>query len=135
MTQEAIDKAYHARVGSHLDQYLKLELMTYDEFLKRQAKEFADKPVVIVSKSNWWDALECLPPVRWHDRDGMNVFFMSEFYTGSYTTMYVKVEAPCGARSQTTYASKTVDIEDESTWITRAQATEAYVANLGILDE
>ena len=114
MTHEEIDKAYFDRVGVHLDKYLKLELMTYEEFLVKQAKEFADKPINIISKQEWWDALECLPPLKWHDRGGMEVFFMSEFYTGNYTSMYVKVVIG----GEDTYACKTVNFKDESTWIT-----------------
>lgn len=57
---------------------------------------------------NW--KLECLPPLNWGIHNGLDSFFMCEFYTGNITEQVVK----SGGR----YFKKLVDYKDKTTWLT-----------------
>ena len=57
------------------------------------------------------EALECLPPLKWHRENGVERFLMSEFYSGSLTHQYARIGDLCGCRL--------VDATDRTTWITR----------------
>lgn len=49
------------------------------------------KPFTEITLEKWEDMLEVLPPLRWHTIAGRwNVFFLSEMYTASYGSMFVK---------------------------------------------
>lgn len=44
-----------------------------------------------ITEEKYWDALECLPPMKWHDLDSnFNVFFISEAYTASIHSCFIK---------------------------------------------
>ncbi len=47
---------------------------------------------VEIEPEKWEDALESLPPLKWHTLPGgrWNIFFHCEMYTASYSSMYVK---------------------------------------------
>lgn len=133
MTYEQVKAAYEGRINQKLDQYSdNLTLHTFDEFLAIQAKEFADKPIHFTDNEGWWDALECLPPLNWDTSEGVEYFFMSEFYTGDYTSMYAKVRKPTGKfdededNNNFIFACKTVNYKDKKSWLTKAQILSAY---------
>ena len=69
------------------------------------------QPVFEITKEQWWDALEVLPPMAWHTADEVERFLMSEFTTGSFTNQYARL----GER----YFVKTVNARDKSSWIDR----------------
>lgn len=65
--------------GVELDALLK----EYHENLKEDFTE--------VTEERFFDALECLPPKRWHTHRGIELFFMCEAYTGTLYTCYARV--------------------------------------------
>lgn len=62
-----------------------------------------------VTRSYYWDKLECLPPMRWQRNEGVQSFFMSEFTSGSFTEQLAEHDGK--------YYAKAVDYCDRSTWI------------------
>ena len=89
----------------------KYEMMIFDEFLKRQKEVLLFSGVKEVTKEEFHEALNMLPPLKWCRKHNMEMFCMSEMYTGTYTTQY--------AYSLVTgkYYSAMVDVTDEETWI------------------
>jgi hypothetical protein len=63
----------------------------FDNLMNKFAEEKIKTEFVEVTEERWGDALECLPPVKWHTIEKrFNVFFMGEQTWGSYTSLYVK---------------------------------------------
>lgn len=89
----------------------KYEMMTFSEYLERQKKEMVSGPVTEVTKEDFDNALNCLPPLKWCTRHNMEMFCMREMYTGTYTTQYAY------SLVSGKYFSAMVDITDENTWI------------------
>ena len=59
--------------------------------IEKAEKEAFDKPMVEITKEEYWEALECLPPLMWTKcGNGDEFFFMSEFYSGNYTALFMK---------------------------------------------
>lgn len=48
------------------------------------------KPWVEITKEEYWDALECLPPEKWETLNCIEFFRMSETLTGNITAHYAK---------------------------------------------
>lgn len=48
------------------------------------------KPWSEITEDQYMDALECLPPQKWQTVDGVNLFRMSEYTTGSITAHYAR---------------------------------------------
>ena len=44
-----------------------------------------------ITHEEWDDALNCLPPVRWHTHKGVNMFAISERTRGSITGWFAKI--------------------------------------------
>ena len=91
---------------------ISMEIMTEEEYYKIQ-KEYLFKthPLKEITKKQWYDMLECLPPMDWHRGDYMQFFFMCEMYTGSYTNEYY------WDMNNNKFYEKMVDYRDKSTWI------------------
>ena len=86
-------------------------LMTFGEYQSRQRAKMLDGELKECSEDDFIEALECLPPEKWHtDKDGVNKFLMCEYYTATFTTQY--------ARFKGRYYSRMVDARDPTTWIT-----------------
>lgn len=44
------------------------------------------------TEERYWDMLECLPPMKWHDiQSGINMFFVSECYSGDLYTCCLRL--------------------------------------------
>ena len=87
----------------------KYEMMTFEEYLSRQKKAMVSGEVTEITEENYNDALNCLPPLKWCNREGFELFCMREMYTGTYTTQYAKKNGK--------YYRAMVDASDENTWI------------------
>lgn len=83
-----------------LPEYLKVRgiknyhLLEWDDFYEiyytKYHKNLSSKPFKEVSEETYYDALECLPPMRWHNATaGVNVFFIMEAYTADLHDSYV----------------------------------------------
>lgn len=88
----------------------KYEMMTFDEFLKRQKVSMIGE-VAEVTEQDFYEAFNVLPPLKWCRKHNMEMFCICEMYTGTYTNQY--------AYSLVTgkYYSAMVDVTDEKTWI------------------
>nr|WP_024835445.1 hypothetical protein [Clostridium sp. 12(A)] len=97
------------------DQYLKeafnkeYRVMTWSEFEQLQRDSYINQPLEETTEECYENALNVLPPLKWCAIDGVEMFCMSEMYTGTYTNQY--------ARYKGKYYTKMVDIMDKTTWI------------------
>lgn len=83
-------------------------ITTWADYDKRQRDSFLSA-CEEVTKSYYWDKLECLPPLKWKVNEGVYSFFMSEFSSGNYTEQL--------AEHNGKYYAKSVDYFDRTTWI------------------
>lgn len=102
------DKEYWLRRAEEEDSAC-YKAMTFDEFLCFQRKYYIGRPVVESTEEEFYKQLEVLPPIKWTTINGVEMFCMSEFLTGSYTSQYARV----GDK----YYAAIVDAYDRSTWI------------------
>lgn len=97
------------------EQYLKVALnkeyrvMSWNEFEQLQRNSYINQPLKETTEECFEDALNVLPPLKWCTIDGVEMFCMSEMYTGTYTSQYAKYNGK--------YYIKMVDVTDKSTWI------------------
>lgn len=84
-------------------------VMTWDEFQAGQKKHLLDDELKEVAEEDYENALNVLPPYKWCTIDGVEMFCMSEMYTGTYTTQYARINGK--------YYCKMVDSADKTTWI------------------
>ena len=87
----------------------KYEVMTYPEFEKKQRERVLSLPVHETTEEEFYAHLEMLPPLKWGTINGVEMFCMSEFDFGPYTTQYARVNGK--------HYCATVDYFDKSTWI------------------
>lgn len=87
------------------------KVMTFDEFQQLQRKHLLSGDLTEITKKEYQDALEVLPPILWCTKDAVEMFCMSEMYTGTYTSQYAH------DLSSDKYYTKLVDSADSSTWI------------------
>lgn len=93
-TQSIVDKetSFVYYTDMYLQDYVKSKgiknwhLLNWDSFYEIYDKPYHEKlgskPFKEISEEKYWEMLECLPPMRWHDAAvGVNVFFISEAYT------------------------------------------------------
>ena len=89
----------------------KFEIMSGEEFTKRQREKLLAGEPLEVTAEDWHYSLNVLPPENWVQVDGVDEFCMSERLTAYYTTQYAH-----DLRSGKYYC-KTVDMYDPKTWI------------------
>lgn len=85
------------------------KIMTWDEFEQGLRKYLLSDGPAEITEDEYNEMLNVLPPLNWCTKNGVEMFCMSEMYTGSYTTQYAKHNGK--------YYRKMVDYLDESTWI------------------
>ncbi len=87
------------------------QIMTFGDFLKLERDKILNEPLTEITAERFSEMLDILPPLAWTQHKGVEMFCMSEFYTGSYTAQY--------AHDHTTdkYYTKLVDYRDKTTWI------------------
>lgn len=66
-----------------------LKVVTEQE-LDKLFKEYEEKSILQkfteITEERYFDLLECLPPKRWHNFKGLEIFFMGECYTSNIYT-------------------------------------------------
>lgn len=89
----------------------------YDTFAKMEKQRFCSREPQEITKEEYYNARDVLPPILWGTRGNCEMFCMREMYTGSITTQYAYnlVDGK--------YYSKLVDVTDKETWI------DAYFRN------
>ena len=99
-------KAYLERAKSK--QY---KIMSFQEFLQMERDYYINLPLTEITKEQFHEMLNVLPPLKWCTMHNIEMFCMSEMWSGSYTSQY--------AYNLVTekYYHKMVDITDQKTWI------------------
>lgn len=64
-----------------------MELIGLDAYMAIHDEAMRTEPVEITHE-DYMHALECLPPVRWQQSEGIESFRMSERWSGSMTSIY-----------------------------------------------
>lgn len=85
--------------------------MTYTCYERLQRSRRLGGLPVEIDEAQYFEALNCLPPLKWCTVHGVEMFCMSEMDWGSLTAQYAF------DRSTGKYFTKTVDVLDSSTWI------------------
>lgn len=91
------------------DKKKKYELMGYEEFRKRQREFLLKGDPCEITEERWEEMLCVLPPLKWCTINGVEMFCISEMYTGSFTNQYARYKGKC--------YTKLVDSLDKSTWL------------------
>lgn len=87
------------------------QVMPFAGFLALERERLLSGPPQEITEDKYNEMLDVLPPLAWTKHHGVEMFCMSEFYTGTYTTQYAH-DHKTGK-----YYSKLVDYTDKSTWI------------------
>lgn len=87
------------------------EAMTWDEYNYRQRAHLLAGEPMEVTRALFDEQLNALPPLEWCTLQGVEMFCMSEMWTGTYTTQYAH------DKRADKYYSKMVDVTDRTTWI------------------
>lgn len=86
-------------------------VMTFDEYQKLQREHLLSGDLKEITEKEYQDALEMLPPIFWCNKGNVEMFCISEMYTGTYTNQYAH------DKRTDKYYTKLVDSADRSTWI------------------
>ena len=86
-------------------------IMTYDEFLQTERDYYINSPLTEITEEEFHEMLNVLPPLKWCTMHNIEMFCISEMWSGSYTSQYAYNLVTCK------YYHKIVDIKDKSTWI------------------
>jgi len=84
-------------------------VMTWEDYQEHEKRILLSDDLQEITEEQYNDALDVLPPLKWCQKNGVEMFCICEMYTGSYTTQYAKA----GGK----YYTKMVDVLDDSTWI------------------
>ena len=109
--KELLKKYNNPIYKNSLKEYQEAEykIMTYDEFIILEKKFYTDREVTEITKEEYEEALNVLPPILPCTINGGDMFCMSEFYTSTFTEQY--------AKKGSKYYCKMVDVKDKNTWI------------------
>ena len=86
--------------GKTLDEYMAakagqgFEVMPYDMAAPMmEAAQLAEycKPWQEITKEQWWDMLEVLPPEKWQTVNGVEIFRICEYTSGTITGHYARL--------------------------------------------
>ena len=92
--------------------------MTYGEWLDFEREKLLTPEMVEITKQDYENALNVLPPRNWHTRNNIEEFCSREMYSGTYTTQYAF------QRVTGRYFVKMVDCADSSTWLSTILAQQ-----------
>lgn len=87
------------------------QVMTHNDYKKLEKEYYINKPIAETTEENFYDMLNVLPPIKWVTINNIEMFCMSEMYTGVYTSQYAY------DKINNKYYTKMVDITDKNTWI------------------
>lgn len=87
------------------------KVMSYEDFLRIEKEYLLSLPLTEITEERYEEMLNVLPPLAWTTIDNIEMFCMSEFYTGTYTTQCAH------DRNSGKYYEKLVDYTDRKTWI------------------
>ena len=87
------------------------KVMTWKEFKQFQKSFLFDDELTEIIAEVFEDMLGVLPPLYWTEYNDIEMFCISEMYTGTYTNQYAH------DKRTNKYYTKMVDSADKSTWI------------------
>lgn len=87
------------------------KVMTWEEFERFQRNFLLDGELTEITSEIFENMLDVLPPLYWTTHNSIEMFCMSEMYTGTYTNQYAH------DKRTDKYYTKLVDSTDKSTWI------------------
>ena len=87
------------------------EAVTFEEFHKREKMKWCTGKIHEISREEYNEALNCLPPVGWVHGDDCEWFFISEMLTFSFTNQYYH------DKTNGKYYTAVADLHDRKTWI------------------
>ena len=87
------------------------KVMTWNEFKQFQKRFLLDSELTEITAEVFEDMLGVLPPLYWTEHNGIEMFCMSEMYTGTYTNQYAH------DKHRDKYYTKMVNSADRTTWI------------------
>lgn len=107
-----------------------MRLMTWDEWAAfEREKLLGNAELTLITKEEFWEKLEVLPPEHWVTDTRLKHFRMSEYLTGTYTNQYAEMSHVNNfGFTVDLYGTRLIDAVDKSTWITAEQMIEAYDA-------
>lgn len=74
-----------------VEEYSDAVLIHVDEAILIMEEANIDKVATSITKSQFWNALECLPPENWVCREYTESFKMCEYWSGQITSIYVRI--------------------------------------------
>lgn len=86
-------------------------VMLFEEFQAMEKSKLISGEPEEITADKFNEMLDILPPLKWCTIDGVEMFCISEMYTGTYTNQYAH------DKSSGKYYTKMVDACDKSTWI------------------
>lgn len=101
---------YNAKLEQHGAPPRHYEPMTYGAYKSQERDFYLAAPATEITAKQFEKALNVLSPMKWRRTAQYESFLISEFWSGNYTSQYIKV----GKR----YWEKFVDAHDPTTWMT-----------------
>lgn len=86
-------------------------IMSFEECQAMEKLHLTSGQPEEITADKFNEMLDILPPLKWCTIDGIEMFCISEMYTGTYTNQYAH------DKSSGKYYTKMVDACDKSTWI------------------
>ena len=90
------------------------KVMTFDKFLVLQKKYYCNELPVEIKKEEYYSQMDVLPPILYGSINNIDMFCMSEFLTGTFTSQYARIKL---SDKKYKYYTKIVDVTDKKTWI------------------
>lgn len=87
---EYVSTIHHLNLMQMRDERPDVVLGNLDDWIAEDEKRLITEPEEI-TKEQWWEALECLPPESWQNNGGGESFVMMEYYSGRITSIYVRL--------------------------------------------
>lgn len=85
--------------------------VTFEMYVAKEKERFLDKEPMEITEKEFYDALDCLPPLRWIQNDKYSMFFCSEPNSLTFHAQYIRINETCKCYTAIT------DILDRKTWI------------------
>lgn len=89
------------------------KVMSYEQFKQLERNKILTGEVTEITKEHFNEMMDVLPPLYWCNHHNVEMFCMSEMYSGSYTNQYA-YDLVNGK-----YYTAMVDSLDSGTWIDR----------------
>lgn len=107
--ENEVDETCQKMYNELITEYPEGEIINFDIYSRYLDEYYEKKPICEITKKEWWEQLECLPPLNWRAFNGVEEFFVPEFTESCFTGNYIKYKDR--------YFCKTVSYYDKSQWL------------------